>query len=112
MRLIVHNHLLDTNGNSYHIEDAETKVILKEYNESLIRQIIETVDFQVLKQAVHDLGIKINIYFDKGEVDEKDLQSLHHILFEIEVVKGFLVSQDKKKYQIIAGIPDMETEVV
>ena len=111
MRLILHNHLLDGNGKPYTIKDATTKVILKTYDTAYISKILSSVDLAILYKAINDLGIEIEPVHNINKPTDEELQVLHHVLFEIEVLKGYLISEDGKKFQIVGGIPDMETEL-
>jgi uncharacterized protein YbaR (Trm112 family) len=44
---------------------------------------------------------------DVDHLDDAQIRQLHHILFEVEVVAGELVSETGRRFPIIMGIPDM-----
>ena len=111
MRLVLHNHLFDENGKPFRIINATSKIIMKNYDAVNTAKMISTTDFVILQQAMDDLGLNIQLKDNYYKPSEEDLQVLHHVLFEIEINKGFLVQENGKKFEIVGGIPDLETEL-
>ena len=104
----------NNNGNPQYplkIIAEETKNEEIEYNEDLIKSAIRRIDFVGLSSACNDLGINLSIPEDLNELGEAELKAFHHVLFEVQVVKGELVSPTEKKFPIIMGIPDMCPQV-
>ena len=74
--------------------------------------ILRRIQFPALKSAATDLGL--NLLDDIEEVtedlksDDEFLKKIHHLLFEIHIVDGFLICpQTSRKFQIKDGIPNM-----
>ena len=75
--------------------------------------MLNQIDYSALAQACNDLRIgipdDINICVrpDLALITEEQLRFYHHILMEIEVVSGTLVSPSERRFPIVSGIPDM-----
>jgi hypothetical protein len=110
MKLFLHNHLFDKKGRPFKIINPDKQTILKKLDPSLVSSVLQTLNLEVLKNACNDIGIECKEVEDIHALSTEDIQYFHHILFEIEITKGLLVSQSGDKYQIIGGIPDLVTE--
>lgn len=115
MKLYLHNFLMEnkngSNGYPLHIISTETRHVKTEYNPETCAKIVSRIDFIALAGACNDLGIPFTPPEDVNNLEEGVIQSLHHILFEVEVVEGYLVSPSGNHYRITRGIPDMTTVV-
>jgi uncharacterized protein YbaR (Trm112 family) len=111
MKLYLHNFLQDNVDGTAHyplqILPAEVVDNAVEFNASMMQNFVQRIDLIALQAACRDLGVDFQIPEDPAALDERQLQSLHHLLFEIEVVSGELVSPSGRRFPIIAGIPDM-----
>lgn len=115
MKLYLHNFLQDnTDGQIYYplkiiaskIDDASS-----EYNQEMMENFVKRIDFVALESACKDLGIEFQVPEDLENFDEAQLKNLHHLLFEIEVSEGELVSPSGKHFPIVFGIPDMSPHI-
>lgn len=110
MRLLLHNMLFDSEGKHFKIECKKKRVIFKEFDAEYLHKICRTICFDALRSGCNDLGIEYSEY--QGlQTDEDSLKSLHHILFEVDVLTGFLISETGEKHKIIGGIPDIDESV-
>ena len=113
MKLFLHNFLQEnTDGQMYyplHIIPGQIKEESVEMNKNTLQAFFSRVDIVGLQTAITDLGLTFQVpaSLDLIEDDEEQLQQLHHILFEIDVVSGELVSPSGKHFPITNGIPDM-----
>ena len=115
MKLYLHNFLQDnTNGQIHYplkIVPTEVKEAAGEYNQEMMESFVKRIDFIALASACKDLGKEFEAPEDIDHIEEEQLRVLHHLLFEIEVVSGALVSPSGKQFPIISGIPDMSPEI-
>ena len=111
MRLYLHNFLQDNADGQIHyplkIIPTQVKDEPGEFNLEMMENFIKRIDFMALAGACNDLGIKFTVPEDLEHFDEEQLKELHHLLFEVEVVSGELVSPSGKRFPIVSGIPDM-----
>jgi multifunctional methyltransferase subunit TRM112 len=111
MKLYLHNFLQDNVDGTvnYPLQIVPTEVVntTVEFNLGLIQSFVRRIDFIALQAACHDLGLEFQIPDDIDALEEPQLQAIHHLLFEIEVVSGELVSSSGRRFPIISGIPDM-----
>ena len=117
MKLYLHNFLQDnietTRLYPLSIEATEVQEVEVEFNEELIDSFVKRIDLSALVGACRDLGIDFEAPDDITHMDEEQKRALHHILFEVEIISGELYyrppdgSEPKRRFPIIAGIPDM-----
>ena len=74
--------------------------------------MLRKVHFEGLKSAAKDLAIDsfdgIDEVSDALKADESFLRKVHHLLFEVHVVDGFLVCPESgRKFPVKDGIPNM-----
>ncbi|OHS97247.1 hypothetical protein TRFO_09490 [Tritrichomonas foetus] len=115
MKLYLHNFLQDNTDGQIHyplkIIPTQVKEETGEFNQEMMESFIKRIDFVALASACSDLGIQFQMPEDLEHFDEEQLKNFHHILFEVEVVAGELVSPSGKHFPIISGIPDMCPQV-
>ena len=111
MKLYLHNFLQDNIESTPYfplrIEARDVQEIEVEFRPELIESFIRRIDLMALAQGCADLRLEFTPPMDIEHMDEDQLKALHHVLFEIEVVSGELVSPSGRRFPIIAGIPDM-----
>lgn len=115
MKLYLHNFLQDnTDGKIYYplkIVPSKISEAASEYNQEMMENFAKRIDFVALESACKDIGIEFQIPEDIEHIEEHQLKNLHHILFEIDVIEGELISPSKKHFPIISGIPDMSPQI-
>ena len=115
MKLYLHNFLQDkTDGKIFYplqIIPAKVEEIPGDYNQDMMERFVKRIDFIALGSACHDLGFDFEVPEDLEHFEEQQLKHLHHLLFEVEVVEGELVSPSGKHFPIISGIPDMSPQI-
>jgi uncharacterized protein YbaR (Trm112 family) len=111
MKLDLHNFLQDNVDGSFHyplkIIPREVRVAAVEFNADLVQSLIKRIDLPALAGACADLAIEFQVPENVDALDEDQAQAFHHILFEVEVMGGELVSPSGRHFPINAGIPDM-----
>lgn len=124
MKLFLHNFLQDNVGDkpgyplTIEVSDksniVETK---KDFNENLMRVTLRKINFPTLQKACEDLGIEFHQPVNIEDPTKEELTELFHILFEIEIMEGTLISPLKdsddnfREFPISNGIPDMCPEI-
>ena len=78
----------------------------------MIVPMLMRIQFRTLKSAASDLSIdSLDDIEEVNEVlmsDDGFLRKVHHLLFEVHVVEGYLVCpQSERKFPIKDGIPNM-----
>ena len=111
MKLYLHNFLQDNEGGEPHyplkIIATEVKNVDAEFKPELMASFVKRIDVDALASACKDIGVPFTAPSDMGSIGEEDLKNFHHLLFEIEVISGELVSPSGRHFPIVAGIPDM-----
>lgn len=111
MKLYLHNFLQDNIDPTPHypltIVPGEVQEVEVEFNPELVASFVRRIDLMTLAGACANLKIPFEPPMDIQHMDEDQTKMMHHILFEIEVVSGELVSPANRRFPIIAGIPDM-----
>jgi uncharacterized protein YbaR (Trm112 family) len=111
MKLYLHNFLQDNFDGSFHyplkIIPGEVRVSAVDFQADLIQSLVKRIDLLALAGACADLAVDFQVPENIDELDDSQAQALHHILFEVEVLSGELVSPSGRRFPIIAGIPDM-----
>ena len=78
----------------------------------LVLSMLRKIQLAGLKAAVTDLAMDvldgIDSITDTLKTDDVFLRKLHHLLFEVHVMEGFLVCPETgRKFPIKDGIPNM-----
>ena len=77
----------------------------------LIQKLIGRLQFDGLKSACKDLNLNtLDKYenFDDNINDEEFLKVIHHLLFEVHVLDGFLICPESdRRFTVKDGIPNM-----
>lgn len=111
MKLYLHNFLQEnSDGTMYyplHIVATEVGEEHVEINQNTLQAFFSRVDIVGLQTAIKDLGLEFEVPASFDMLDDDQIQTLHHILFEIEVISGELVSPSGRHFPIVHGIPDM-----
>ena len=111
MKLYLHNFLQDNIESTPHfplkIVPRQVEEVEVEFNPDLIESFVRRIDLMALASACADLKIEFEPPTDVQTMDEDKKRELHHLLFEIEVVAGELVSPSGRHFPIVSGIPDM-----
>ncbi|CAF3407578.1 unnamed protein product [Rotaria sp. Silwood1] len=124
MKLITHNMLTSnilkgvTKGFPLKINAIKIENVSVDYNRDFITRILQRIEYDALRTAVTDLGLKELLPETLSETiqhDDKFLRKMHKILLEYEVEEGELICPETgRKFPILKGIPNMllqETEV-
>ena len=115
MKLYLHNFLQDNANGQIHyplkIIPSKVQESSVEYNEEMMENFVKRIDFVALESACNDLGIEFQVPEDLENFEEDQLKKIHHLLFEIEVEEGELVSPSGTHFPIISGIPDMSPQI-
>ncbi|CAF3385593.1 unnamed protein product [Rotaria sp. Silwood1] len=124
MKLITHNMLTSnilkgvTKGFPLKINAIKIENVSVDYNRDFITRILQRIEYDALRTAVTDLGLKELLPETLSETiqhDDKFLRKMHKILLEYEVEEGELICPETgRKFPILKGIPKMllqETEV-
>ena len=117
MRLLTHN-MLKCNirgvekGYPLRIEAEESGVEACDYDEIMVKSMLKKIDFNALKSAATDISNgSLADYSEITEellINEEFLRNIHHLLFEVRVLNGFLVCPESgRKFPIKDGIPNM-----
>lgn len=83
------------------------------YHTEFIRKIMERVNYDVLRNAVTQMGLPVELpaQLDRDRLQNDDdniLQHLHHTLFEAHLEEGNLVCPESgRKFPISKGIANM-----
>ena len=111
MKLYLHNLLHDIDNGQHHyplrIIPTEVQSTRVEFQRDVVLSLAKRIDLSALASACRDIGISVDIPLNADTLTDTELLSIHHALFEIEVVSGELVSPSGKKFPIVCGIPDM-----
>eukprot|EP00892_Ulva_mutabilis_P009861 jgi/Ulvmu1/7247/UM035_0034.1 len=118
MKLLMHNFLAcNIKGvkNGYPLEIEATKVEMRDadFDPDFIRKIMERVNYTVLRKAVSQMGLAVNLpeELDRSRLmDDEDeiLHQLHHTLFEAHLEEGSLVCPETgRKFPISKGTVNM-----
>jgi multifunctional methyltransferase subunit TRM112 len=78
----------------------------------MIVSMLKRIQFKTLKSAASDLSINsldgIEDMTDESLSDDSFLRKIHHLLFEVHVIEGYLICpQSGRKFPIKDGIPNM-----
>ncbi|CAF0989800.1 unnamed protein product [Rotaria sp. Silwood1] len=124
MKLITHNMLTSnilkgvTKGFPLKINAIKIENVSVDYNRDFITRILQRIEYDALRTAVTDLGLKELLPETLSETiqhDDEFLRKMHKILLEYEVEEGELICPETgRKFPILKGIPKMllqETEV-
>lgn len=115
MKLYLHNFLQDNSDGKIHyplkIIPVKVEEVQCEFNFEMMQSFIKRIDFIALANACQDISQAFEPPEDIEQLDEDQLRILHHLLFEIEVVSGELVSPSGKHFPINSGIPDMSPQI-
>lgn len=91
------------------MEEVTTSVV--DFNSQFIQRIIPKLEWQALKDASDTLlngDYLPNELIENYSDDEEFLKKLHHVLMEVEIVKGNLVCPETGRcFPINNGIPNM-----
>ena len=111
MKLYVHNFLQDNIESTRHyplkIVPTSVRTVSVELNPDFIANLARRIDLMALEGACRDLNLPFQRPGDIDHLDEEQIAMLHHVLLEVEVVTGELVSPSGRRFPIISGIPDM-----
>lgn len=119
MRLLTHNMLKSNirgvvNGYPLKIEGTNIEEEPAEYNEDMVKRMSMKIDWNGFKSSLKDLSISdshidsVNEINDEVLLNELFLKSVHHYLFELRVVDGYLICPEtSRKFPIKDGIPNM-----
>ncbi|XP_044759335.1 multifunctional methyltransferase subunit TRM112-like protein [Coccinella septempunctata] len=91
------------------VEEVTSSVV--DFNPEFIQRIIPKLEWNVLKEAsdtVVENGYLPNELIDNYSSDEDFLKKVHHVLLEVEVIKGNLICPETgRSFPISNGIPNM-----
>jgi multifunctional methyltransferase subunit TRM112 len=78
----------------------------------LVQSLLKKIQFTALKSAANNISIgTIDNIIELNEAifeDEIFLKAVHHLLFEIHVIEGFLICPASgRRFPIVDGIPNM-----
>mmetsp|Transcript_11584 Transcript_11584/g.11600 ORF Transcript_11584/g.11600 Transcript_11584/m.11600 type:complete len:123 (+) Transcript_11584:97-465(+) len=115
MRLITHNMLKCNirgveNGYPLIIESALIEEVESEFNPDLVKSMLQKINWNAFRIATQNLGFSCfqEELTDEVKSNEATLQTIHHMLFEVHVLEGFLVCPvTGRKFPIKDGIPNM-----
>ncbi|XP_045464530.1 multifunctional methyltransferase subunit TRM112-like protein [Harmonia axyridis] len=117
MKLLVHNILTSKClkgvkvGYPLAIKAEEVTTSVVDFNTEFIQRIIPKLEWNVLKEAcdnVMENGYLPNELTENYSNDEELLKKIHHVLMEIEIIKGNLVCPETgRSFPITNGIPNM-----
>ena len=114
MKLYLHNLLQDnTEKGSFFplkIEASDVQDTPVEYNAETVDRYVKRLDLPALVGACKDLGIEFEPPADLQNMTDEQKRQMHHVLFEVEVVTGELVSPSGRRFPIVKGVPDMIPE--
>lgn len=114
MKLYLHNLLQDNSESGANfpltIVASEVQETPVEYNAEALEKVLKRVDMPALVGACKDLHVEFQPPERLEDLSEEQKRALHHVLFEIEVVSGELVSPSGRRFPIVGGIPDMLPE--
>lgn len=84
----------------------------KFFHPIFVKRMLERIDYNALISALSDIKFEHNLPANLPELDdnitEETLKIFHHILFEVEVMEGFLVCPESgRQFPISKGIPNM-----
>ncbi|CAF4957828.1 unnamed protein product [Rotaria sp. Silwood1] len=107
-----------TKGFPLKINAVKIENVSVDYNRDFITRILQRIEYDALRTAVTDLGLKELLPETLSETiqhDDEFLRKMHKILLEYEVEEGELICPETgRKFPILKGIPKMllqETEV-
>lgn len=118
MKLITHNFLACNirgvkNGYPLEIEATNVEIRDTDFDPDFIRKIMGRVDYDVLRKAVKQVGVDIQLpaRMDLDRLNNDDdeiLQQLHHTLLEVHVEEGnFICPESGRRFPISKGIANM-----
>mmetsp|Transcript_24695 Transcript_24695/g.36400 ORF Transcript_24695/g.36400 Transcript_24695/m.36400 type:complete len:125 (-) Transcript_24695:148-522(-) len=117
MRLITHNMLKSNikgvvSGYPLQIESDKVEVEECPFDVEATNAMLSRINFSALKAAANALNITsisdLEELPDQDCRDETLLRTLHHILFEVHVIEGYLICPETgRKFPIHDGIPNM-----
>ena len=118
MKLLTHN-LLRSNvkgvkkGFPLKIEAIKVEEKETEFNPEFVLSMLERIDWEALKNAALQMGPEFSVKLpaEKPENfsnDEEFLKLVHHALFEIILVEGFLICPESgRRFKVENAIPNM-----
>jgi len=117
MKLLTHNFLQSivkgiTKPYPLKIEASQVETYDNDYNPIFVKNMLERIDYSALISALSDIKYEHNLPETLPELNdslsEETLKLFHHILFEVEVMEGYLVCPESgRQFPISKGIPNM-----
>lgn len=115
MRILTHNALKNpakgiVDGFPLGLEIIEMKVIESPINIEFIRSVLSSLEWRSLLAAAGAVGLSdLPLKYDSVLLtDETFLKSMHTLLLDIHIEKGFLVCPETgRKFPIENGVPNM-----
>merc|ERR1711957_244856 len=117
MKLMTHNLLMcnrkgcTLNNFPLKIKCTESAITEVEYDPDLMARFIKKVDFPALTLACKDLNMYKYDFetLTPEQINEEDnLKFMHHCLFEVGLLEGFLICNNcNKEYIVNKGIPNL-----
>mmetsp|Transcript_23351 Transcript_23351/g.38906 ORF Transcript_23351/g.38906 Transcript_23351/m.38906 type:complete len:124 (-) Transcript_23351:150-521(-) len=115
MRILTHNSLKCLakdviEGFPLQLEIEDLEIVETELNENFLKCLLPGLNWTAIDIAAQAIGLKgIPDAYDPQLLEDKDfLRAMHNLLFDIHIIKGFLVCPESgRRFPIENRIPDM-----